>query len=77
VELGVELLPGVESSMMGKVPLAKPVFLVTAVKMSNRYLKGGLHSNFSFMVGFSMRELNISAVGFQKSPMHFQKYYAI
>jgi hypothetical protein len=73
VELGVELLSRVESSMMTKVPLAKPVFLVTAVKMSKRYLKGGLQSNFSFMVGLSIKELNMSAVGFQKSPIALSK----
>ncbi len=37
--------------------------------MSKRYLKGGLLSSFSLIFGFSIRAVNMSAVGFQKSLM--------
>ncbi len=53
--------------------MPKPVFLVVSEKMSKRYLNGGLQSSFSFIFGFSIKTVNISAVGFQKSPIDSKK----
>lgn len=54
MELSIELLTGIETCMGRALPLPKPVFLVVSVKMSKRYLKGGLQSSFSFIFGFSI-----------------------
>lgn len=43
--------------------------------MSKRYLKGGLMRRRSLILGLSMRAVNRSAVGFQKSPINNSKMY--